>query len=372
MGRNCSKLSAESLVRQSSATCADTDIRNIRVSMSSLSEKNSRDCCGGSNKHNIEAHLSLIMDDQQLFLPFLTQVFYQEVELSDCMQTLFRGNCLASRIMSHCFRTFGSDYLKRLLEPHIKPLTIYKTNANYRSSTQTDSIRSSSSMLIDQQVPTNTRTSRSNSDSSTAKLDGPHSRSESNENQQLQLQDHRHKPDDTEIDLDPNVLPSYEIDPSRVEVDDNIDRNRDNLLKLTRKILNSILVSAQDFPPQLNSMCICLSQVLHKKFPDSDTNTRAVGTVIFLRFINPAIVSPYESGIVHTQPHPRVMRGLMLVSKILQNIANNVEFSKEQHMLPFNTFVRQQFEPMRKWIAEITDERNRYHETKPNEDINGT
>jgi len=32
------------------------------------------------------------------------------------------------------------------------------------------------------------------------------------------------------------------------------------------------------------------------------------------------------------------------MSKILQNIANHVEFSKEQHMLPFNDFLRANFE----------------------------
>jgi neurofibromin 1 len=202
-------------------------------------------------------------------------VFGREVELNDSMQTLFRGNCAASKIMSHCFRTFGSKYLKQLLEPHI---------------------------------PTN--------------------------------------------DI------SYEIDSTKLEEDGDIDLNQQNLLKLTKQILDSILSSASDFPPQLNLMCICLRKVLCKKYPNSDTYLKAVGTVIFLRFINPAIVSPYEFGIVDKQPPPKITRGLMLVSKILQNIANNVEFSKEEHMLPFNDFVRTQFEPMRKWVAQISSEHN--------------
>jgi len=44
------------------------------------------------------------------------------------------------------------------------------------------------------------------------------------------------------------------------------------------------------FPPQLRSMCHCLYQVLSKRFPlFPQNNIGAVGTVIFLRFINPAI-----------------------------------------------------------------------------------
>lgn len=49
-------------------------------------------------------------------------MFYREVEVSDCMQTLFRGNSLGSKIMAFCFKIYGSDYLSGLLAPLIQPL----------------------------------------------------------------------------------------------------------------------------------------------------------------------------------------------------------------------------------------------------------
>lgn len=55
-------------------------------------------------------------------------------------------------------------------------------------------------------------------------------------------------------------------------------------------------------------------------------------------------------GIVSKQVPASIKRGLMLMSKILQNIANHVEFSKEQHMLPFNDFLRAHFEIARRYI----------------------
>lgn len=56
-------------------------------------------------------------------------------------------------------------------------------------------------------------------------------------------------------------------------------------------------------------------------------------------------VSPIEMGVVGEVVVPQpVKRGLMLMSKILQNIANHVEFSKEQHMIPFNDFLKAHFE----------------------------
>ena len=95
-------------------------------------------------------------------------------------------------------------------------------------------------------------------------------------------------------------------------------------------------------------------QVLCKRFPQSiQNNIGAVGTVLFLRFINPAIVSPYEMGIVEKQPPAHIKRGLMLMSKILQNIANHVEFSKEQHMLYCNQFVQRNFEDGRRFFIQV-------------------
>ena len=41
------------------------------------------------------------------------------------------------------------------------------------------------------------------------------------------------------------------------------------------------------------------------------------------------------------------------MSKILQNIANHVEFSKEQHMVCFNDFVRSNFEAGRRFFIQV-------------------
>lgn len=344
MGKSSSKLSAESLERlkqsprfRSTTSGQATNSTNTTMKTSatsySINEKDSRSWCSGVNKDFPDAQLTEILDNEQRLTPFLTDVFCQEVEVSECMSTLFRGNCLASKIMSHCFRNFGSEYLKKLLGPHIKPLLASspnKTSASYKS----DREKAFSS-------PT-----RSSVDS-TANIENT-----------AQLID---DDDDDDVNYNnntPTSAISYEIDSARLEKDGDIDVNQRNLLKLTKQILDSILSSAKDFPPQLNSLCVCLRQVLCKKYPDSDANLKAVGTVIFLRFINPAIVSPYEAGIVDKQPSQRTLRGLMLVSKILQNIANNVEFSKEEHMLPFNDFVRKQFEPLRRWVSKISSERS--------------
>ncbi|XP_046596266.1 neurofibromin isoform X2 [Neodiprion lecontei] len=219
-----------------------------------------------------------LFDAKHLLSPLLWNMFYREVEVSDCMQTLFRGNSLGSKIMAFCFKIYGASYLQSLLEPLIKPL-----------------------------------------------LEDP--------------------------------VTHFEVDSARIDINEDIEKNGRNLIALTQRVFDAIVSSADKFPPQLRSMCHCLYQVLSKRFPQCpQNNIGAVGTVIFLRFINPAIVSPQEMGIVSKQVPTPVKRGLMLMSKILQNIANHVEFSKEQHMLPFNDFLRAHFEIGRRFFIQIASD----------------
>ena len=70
----------------------------------------------------------------------------------------------------------------------------------------------------------------------------------------------------------------------------------------------------------------------------------------------PGSRSPLENGIVDVQPPYNVKRGLMYVSKILQNIASHVLFSKEQHMRPFNDFLRSNFDDCRRLFLQITSD----------------
>ena len=55
---------------------------------------------------------------------------------------------------------------------------------------------------------------------------------------------------------------------------------------------------------------------------------------MFLRFFCPALVSPESFGLLRSVP-PYARRALVLVTKVLQNLANQQPF-KEQYMAPLN------------------------------------
>ena len=61
-----------------------------------------------------------LFDAKHLLSPLLWNMFYREVEVSDCMQTLFKGNSLGSKIMAFCFKIYGATFLQGLLEPLIQ------------------------------------------------------------------------------------------------------------------------------------------------------------------------------------------------------------------------------------------------------------
>ena len=58
-----------------------------------------------------------IVDAKHRLSPLLWNMFYREVEVSACMQTLFRGNSLGSKILTFCFKIYGAKFLQGLLEP---------------------------------------------------------------------------------------------------------------------------------------------------------------------------------------------------------------------------------------------------------------
>ncbi|OXB59640.1 hypothetical protein ASZ78_016531 [Callipepla squamata] len=286
--------------------------------------------------------LVTLFDSRHLLYQLLWNMFSKEVELADSMQTLFRGNSLASKIMTFCFKVYGATYLQKLLEPLLRTV-----------------ITSSEWQHV-----------------------------------------------------------SFEVDPTRLEPTESLEENQRSLLQMTEKFFHAIINSSSEFPPQLRSVCHCLYQVclqwlpapelwvlkagvsrllwttvskainfhweecplaydlatchsllnkatvkekkenkksvVSQRFPQNSIG--AVGSAMFLRFINPAIVSPYEAGILDKKPPPRIERGLKLMSKILQSIANHVLFTKEEHMRPFNDFVKSNFDAARRFFLDIASD----------------
>ena len=68
-----------------------------------------------------------------------------------------------------------------------------------------------------------------------------------------------------------------------------------------------------------------------------------LGGLVFLRFLCPALVVPHKMNLTpgNAAPAKQMQRTLVLLAKLMQSLANNVEYSPstESYMVPFNSFI---------------------------------
>ncbi|KAL6045331.1 Ras GTPase activating protein ira2 [Balamuthia mandrillaris] len=151
---------------------------------------------------------------------------------------------------------------------------------------------------------------------------------------------------------------SIEVDPARLGPHDNPHGNLQRLNEICSSFVPTTLSSLRFCPNTFRVICYHLQREVEKKFPDS--RYIVLGGFFFLRFISPAIVSPEAFGVLDAlgkKPEditPDVRRGLVLVSKVIQNLANGVEFGeKEEHMTQLNSFIRSNIPEMERFFEEI-------------------
>jgi len=76
-----------------------------------------------------------------------------------------------------------------------------------------------------------------------------------------------------------------------------------------------------------------------------------IGSLLFLRFICPAIISPDQYELVSERPSPEARRCLILVSKILQLISNDLSEMDDPIV---ETFIRENMDKMRECVRKLT------------------
>ncbi|KAH8677702.1 GTPase-activator protein for ras-like GTPase [Xylariales sp. PMI_506] len=132
-----------------------------------------------------------------------------------------------------------------------------------------------------------------------------------------------------------------ELDPARgVQSQEVIQKNALQLKVVTKVFIDDIIASAESIPAPFRKICSIISASVMPRFPEAKYT--AVGAFVFLRFFCPAIVAPEVEGLVDAAPSKEMRRGLLLIAKVIQNLANNVLFgAKEPYMYPLNDFLTQ-------------------------------
>ncbi|KAF8681504.1 GTPase-activator protein for Ras-like GTPases [Rhizoctonia solani] len=143
---------------------------------------------------------------------------------------------------------------------------------------------------------------------------------------------------------------SYELDPKRPD-GKNVEENAKSLSIIAQAFLHVICESAPILPPIIREVCKHIADAVSEVWPES--GFPAVGSFMFLRFICPAIVSPESVDIELPRDNARIRRGLMLITKIIQNLANNVLFGKEPYLIPLNNLLEANIVPLARFLNEV-------------------
>ncbi|KAI1428452.1 GTPase [Xylaria sp. FL1777] len=144
-----------------------------------------------------------------------------------------------------------------------------------------------------------------------------------------------------------------ELDPARLSSPEELERNATQLRIVAKVFIDDICASSINIPPSFRKICNIISTAVMPRFQEAKYT--AVGAFIFLRFFCPAIVAPESEKLVNEPPSKEMRRGLLLIAKVIQNLANNVLFgAKEQYMYPLNDFLTQNIYKVTTFLREIS------------------
>ncbi|KAF8324598.1 uncharacterized protein EI90DRAFT_3157325 [Cantharellus anzutake] len=149
---------------------------------------------------------------------------------------------------------------------------------------------------------------------------------------------------------------SYEVDPNKLRPNEDIETNAENLRIVTQAFLNVVVGSVDIVPPMIRELCEHIARRVEERGErgkEKDAISPAIGAFVFLRFISPAVVSPWLIDMDAPFQNAKIRRGLVFVAKIVQNLANNVRFGREKFMVPFNRFLAQNIEPVTQYVKAL-------------------
>ncbi|GAA5995829.1 uncharacterized protein JCM10292_004774 [Rhodotorula paludigena] len=142
-------------------------------------------------------------------------------------------------------------------------------------------------------------------------------------------------------DLPRNVTP--EVAAAHPDVQNIIAPRLTMLMEIANSFLLTIMNGIESVPYGIRWICKQIRSLTRRKYPEATDYAicSLIGGFFFLRFINPAIVTPQAYMLIDTLPasakHPR--RTLTLIAKMLQNLANKPSYAKEAYMMSLQPFV---------------------------------
>ncbi|XP_006030854.1 ras GTPase-activating-like protein IQGAP1 isoform X2 [Alligator sinensis] len=153
----------------------------------------------------------------------------------------------------------------------------------------------------------------------------------------------------------------YDVTPeqalSHEEVRTRLDASIRNMRTVTDKFLAAIVSSVDKIPYGMRFIAKVLKDSLHEKFPDAgeDELLKIVGTLLYYRYMNPAIVAPDAFDIIDLSAGGQLTtdqrRNLGSIAKMLQHAASNKMFMGDNaHLSIINEYLSQSHQKFRRFF----------------------
>ena len=134
------------------------------------------------------------------------------------------------------------------------------------------------------------------------------------------------------------------------------------LTEIANTFLDTIIRGLEEIPYGIRWICKQIRSLSKRKYPDAQDSTicTLIGGFFFLRFINPAIISPISYMLIDKHPAENPKRTLTYVAKILQNLANKPSASKEPYMQALQPFLQENRDRISKFLLDICEVQDFY------------
>ncbi|KAI8890682.1 putative ras GTPase-activating protein sar1 [Backusella circina FSU 941] len=148
-----------------------------------------------------------------------------------------------------------------------------------------------------------------------------------------------------------------EVAESNPQVQALIKPRIETLVNIANQFLTTIINSLDQIPYGIRWICKQIRSLTKRKYPDASESaiSSLIGGFFFLRFLNPAIVTPQAYMLIESFPDSHSRTILTLIAKMLQNLANKPSYSKETYMIPTNSFVSHNKQRIGKFLNDLCE-----------------
>ncbi|KAK7183325.1 GTPase-activator protein for ras-like GTPase containing protein [Paraphaeosphaeria sporulosa] len=134
------------------------------------------------------------------------------------------------------------------------------------------------------------------------------------------------------------------------------------LMEIANNFLTTIINGLEETPYGIRWICKQIRSLSKRKYPDAQDQTicTLIGGFFFLRFINPAIVTPRSYMLIDATPAENPKRTLTYIAKMLQNLANKPSYAKEPYMVKLQPFIQLNKERINKFLLDLCEVQDFY------------